>query len=65
MARSSLEASGGRTRCASCRVHGVKLETQPKDRNCLAHCLGVGLTWLKGDQKKRPARLVRSELTTL
>ena len=34
----------------------------PRDGNCLAHCLGNGLTYIKQDEKKRPARLIRAEL---
>ncbi|CAE7771537.1 unnamed protein product [Symbiodinium sp. CCMP2592] len=41
---------------------GVKLETKARDGNCLCHCLGDGLTFLKGDKKKRPASLVRADL---
>ena len=60
------EQPGGKRRAQEVRElpSGVRLEKQPADGNCLAHCLGTGLTWLKGDQKKRPARLVRSELYT-
>ena len=41
---------------------GTKLEAQPTDGNCLAHCIGAGLSWAKNDGKRRPARLVRAEL---
>lgn len=41
---------------------GTQLKEQPKDGNCLAHCIGAGLSWAKNDGKRRPARLVRAEL---
>ena len=41
---------------------GVTLKTMPRDGNCLAHALGQGLTFLKQDEKQRPARLVRAEI---
>ncbi|CAE7864888.1 Cacna1c [Symbiodinium microadriaticum] len=41
---------------------GAILQTMPRDGNCLAHSLGHGLTFLKQDNKVRPARLVRAEI---
>ena len=41
---------------------GVVLKDMPRDGDCLAHALGRGLTYLKQDDKQRPARLVRAEL---
>ena len=41
---------------------GTELKQQPRDGNCLAHCIGAGLSWAKADDKRRPARLIRAEL---
>ena len=58
------EQPGGKRRAQEVREvpSGVKLHAQLKDGNCLAHSIGAGLDWLKSDGKKRPARLIRSEL---
>ena len=55
---------GGKRRAQEVREvpQGTQLKEQPKDGNCLAHCIGAGLSWAKDDGKRRPARLVRAEL---
>ena len=58
------EAPGGKKAKFELRAIPARviLKDMPRDGNCLPRCLGNGLTYLKQDEKKRPARLIRAAL---